>query len=190
MNIQWSKLPHLHKVAFETYIFLLRFCLFWKGKSLYLLNNYFKLICLWKSRPNSFMEGDEGGMFSKSPDWKPLFLLKTKIKQNPGCPNKEYNAIFKHIHENSRTCYRSKKICSNQWLGKYFVLGRTWGKQGIGEQVLFVPNTVGCLGGVTAIGKIYNFYPHLNLEPVFAILKLTRNYDAIYEYFFSWKLAI
>ena len=34
------------------------------------------------------MEGDEGGMFSKAPDWKPLFLLKIKIKQNPGCPNK------------------------------------------------------------------------------------------------------
>ena len=64
------------------------FCLFWKDKSLYLLNNYFRLNYLWISRPNSFMEGDEGGMFSKAPDWKPLFLLKIKIKQNPGCPNK------------------------------------------------------------------------------------------------------
>ena len=29
-------------------------------------------------------------------------LLKMKIKQNPGCPKKEYNAIFKHIHQNIR----------------------------------------------------------------------------------------
>ena len=44
------------------------------------------------------MEGNEVNIFSKAPDRIPLFLLKTKIKQNPGCPNKEYNAIFKHIH--------------------------------------------------------------------------------------------
>ena len=37
------------------------------------------------------MEGGEVGIFSKALDWKPLFLLKIKIKQNPGCPNKEYN---------------------------------------------------------------------------------------------------
>ena len=29
--------------------------------------------CYW---PNSFMKGDEGGIFSKAPDWKTLFLLK------------------------------------------------------------------------------------------------------------------
>ena len=42
--------------------------------------------CYWS---NSFMKRDEGGIFSKAPDWKTLFLLKMKIKQNPGCPNKE-----------------------------------------------------------------------------------------------------
>ena len=26
-----------------------------------------------------------------------------------------------------------KKICSDQWLGKYFILGRTQAKQGIGK---------------------------------------------------------
>ena len=57
-------------------------------------------------------------------------------------------------------------------------------KQSIREQVLFVPNTVGCLGGVTTIGKVCNFYPHWSLEPVFAVLKLTRNYYVIYEQFF------
>ena len=31
------------------------------------------------------MEGDEGGIFSKASDGRPLFLLKIKIKQNPSC---------------------------------------------------------------------------------------------------------
>ena len=42
--------------------------------------------CYW---PNFFMKGDEGGIFSKAPAWKTLLLLKMKIKQNLGCPNKE-----------------------------------------------------------------------------------------------------
>ena len=36
------------------------------------------------------MKGDEGGIFSKAPGQKPLLLLKIKIKQNTGCPSKEY----------------------------------------------------------------------------------------------------
>ena len=35
------------------------------------------------------MEGNEGGIFSKAPDIKSLLLLKIKIRQNPGCPNKK-----------------------------------------------------------------------------------------------------
>ena len=46
------------------------------------------------------MEGDVGGIFSEAPDWKSLFLLKIKIKQNSGCPNKEYNAILQYIQYN------------------------------------------------------------------------------------------
>ena len=41
--------------------------------------------CHW---PYPFMKGDEGDIFSKAPEWKTLFLLKMKIKQNLGCPNK------------------------------------------------------------------------------------------------------
>ena len=40
------------------------------------------------------MEGDKGGIFSEVSDRKSLSLFKIKIKQNPGRPNKEYNAIF------------------------------------------------------------------------------------------------
>ena len=53
------------------------------------------------------MEGDEGGIFSKTP--KSLFSLKIKIKQSSGCPNKECNAIFMHINQNIRAYPRSKK---------------------------------------------------------------------------------
>ena len=35
------------------------------------------------------MERDEGGISSKAP--------RIKIKQNPDCPNKEYNVIFKNF---------------------------------------------------------------------------------------------
>ena len=58
---------------------------------------------------NSSMEADEGGNFSKAPDRKSMFFLKIKIEQNSDCPNKEYNAIFKHNHQNIRACPRSKK---------------------------------------------------------------------------------
>ena len=55
------------------------------------------------------MEADEGGNFSKAPDRKSMFFLKIKIEQNSDCPNKDYNAIFKHNHQNIRACPRSKK---------------------------------------------------------------------------------
>ena len=68
------------------------------------------------SRPYSFMQEDEGGIFSKATDWKPLFLLKIKIKQNLGCLNKEYNAIFEHIHQNIRVFPKTKKFeLNNDW---------------------------------------------------------------------------
>ena len=35
-------------------------------------------------------------------------LLKIKIKQNPGCLNKEYNAIFEYIHLEIKAYPRSK----------------------------------------------------------------------------------
>ena len=56
------------------------------------------------------MEGGEGDIFSKAPDWKPLFFYKIKIKQNPCCTNKEYNAIFKHMHHNIRIYFRIKNL--------------------------------------------------------------------------------
>ena len=66
----------------------------------------FKLNCFWKSRPSSSTEGSE----------REKFLSKTKIKQNTGCWNKEYNAIFEYIHQSIRTYPRRKKsTLINNW---------------------------------------------------------------------------
>ena len=78
------------------------------------------------------MIGDEGGIFSEALDWKFLFLLKRQINQNSICPNKEYNAIFKYIHQNIMTYCRSQKICIDQRYGKYYcILGRIQTKSGL-----------------------------------------------------------
>ena len=88
------------------------------------------------------MEGTEVGIFIKAPAWIHLFLLKIKIQQNPSYPRKEHNTIFKHIHQNIRAYPRSKKICIDQWLWKYYcILRKIWVKRGVGKQVWFVPNT-------------------------------------------------
>ena len=55
------------------------------------------------------MEGDEGDIFSKAPDSKPLFLLKIKIKYDPGYPNQEYYAIFEHTDQNIRSIPEVRK---------------------------------------------------------------------------------
>ena len=82
-------------VAFETCIF-----------SVFLL---FLLILEYLEQVLPLKEIKEGGIFSKVPDWTPLVLFKIKIKQNPGCARKEYNVIFKLIHQNIRAYPRSKK---------------------------------------------------------------------------------
>ena len=51
------------------------------------------------------MEGDKGANFSKAPE--SLFLLKIKIEQNSGYPNKVYNAM-------SLSIPKLKKICIDQ----------------------------------------------------------------------------
>ena len=58
------------EVAFKTCIFLVQFYYFWKDVF------YFIRIYFWICRPSSSMDRDEGGIFSKAPDWKPLFLIK------------------------------------------------------------------------------------------------------------------
>lgn len=55
------------------------------------------------------MEGDERDNLSQAPDSKPSFLLKIKIKYDPGYPNQEYYAIFEHTDQNIRSIPEVKK---------------------------------------------------------------------------------
>ena len=59
LHCYYNEYPEKQKASFYIKLpmkptFLLCFCHLWKSKSLYLLSNYFKLIYLWISRPNSF----------------------------------------------------------------------------------------------------------------------------------------
>ena len=125
---------------------------------------FYKRIYFRISRQNSSMEGNEVGVFIKALDWIPLFFLKIKIKQNPGYLNEQYNAIFKHIHQNIRAYPRSKKICTDQLLWKYYCLfRRVRAKRDVGEQVWFVPNTFGGSEGQCHLRKIWLFLPSFRL---------------------------
>ena len=137
------------------------------------------------------MEGNEVGIFVKAPDWMPLFLLKIKIKQNPGYPNKEYNVIFKHIHQNNRVYRRSKKIFIDQWLWKYYCLfRRVQTKWGVSKQVWFVPNTFGGFGEQCHLRKIWLFLLSFKLGNSIPSTKLTKNCFVNVSISFSRQLVI
>ena len=99
-----------------------------------------KRIHFWITRQNSSMEGDEVGIFSKAPDWKPLFLLKIKIKQNTGYPNKEYNLAFKHFPQHIRVYPRSKKKYALKMIRKILHIENLSKVRCL--QIWCVPNTV------------------------------------------------
>ena len=105
-----------------------------------------------------------------------LFLFEIKIQQNPGCPNKEYNAIFKHIHQNIKAYTKSKNTCIDQLLGNYCTLRKIRAKQGFGEQVWFVPNTVGGSRVSHNPRKCCNFFLYLSLETSFCSTETNTNF--------------
>ena len=113
------------------------------------------------------MEGDEGAIFRKAPDWKSLFLLKI-IKQILGCPNKEYNAIFKHIHQNIKAYHRSKKKSGLINDGKNIFAYWKESKQSesLGNKLDFFQIQLGGLSGGTTPGKFYSFFFHLNWHKI------------------------
>ena len=117
MNIQWSKLPSytwscLWNLHFLLFLFFLESHVFGNFKF-----NYVRI-----SRQNYSMEGDEGDIFSKAPVCKLFLLLKIKIKQNPGCQNKEYNATFEHIYRIIMAYPTIKKVFIDQWLWKCYCI--------------------------------------------------------------------
>ena len=90
---------------------LVNFCYFWKDKSLLILSLF---ISEYLDQIPPYREMKEG--LSVKLQNENMFLLKIKIKQNPGCPNKGYNAILKYIHQNIRA-YTSRKKTEliNDW---------------------------------------------------------------------------
>ena len=87
--------------------------------------------------------------------------------------------------------FLSKLIHGRSWLRKSFcLLGRILAKWGIGEQVRFVPNTVGESGSDPILGKFCKIYSLLILESVFAGLKLTRSCYINMNISFSGKLEV
>ena len=114
--------------------------------------------------------------------------IKNKIKTR--CPKKEYDAIFEHFYQNIKAYRTCKKICIDQWLGKYFcLLAGIQAKWGLGEQTRFDPITVEESGGNPVLGKFCKFYSHLILGPLFSGIKLTKNCYINVNISFSEKLA-
>ena len=129
------------------------------------------------------MEGDEVGISSKIPNWKLLFLLRTKIKRNADCPNKD---IFKHIHQNIRAHPKSKKSALINDCGNTVAYSeQSKQSEGVGEQVRFVLNLLWRSVGWCHPRKCGCFYSHLiRSETVFRAGKLIQN---CYKHMFFWK---
>ena len=113
------------------------------------------------------------GIFSKSPDQKPLFLLQIKLK------NKTQVAQISSIMQSSNTFIRIsgptpevQKDLHWPMIGKILHIGKNLNKARCWRKSLVCPKH---LGGVTMLGKYCNFSPFSNLETVFPALKLTRN---------------
>ena len=84
--------------------------------------HFLACFCYW---PNFFRKGDEGNIFSKAPGWRTLFLLKIKIKQNPGCQNKEWKCSLQKISS-------EYECLSGPVIGKILHIGKNMSKRGVG----------------------------------------------------------
>ena len=86
-------------------------------------------------------------IFRKAPDRKPLFLLKIKIKQNPGCSNNQHNVVLKHFRQNTRAYPRSKKNLHWPMIGKMLHIGKNLSKARCWQKSLVCPKcSLGILG--------------------------------------------
>ena len=158
----------------ETCIFLVCFCYFWKVKFA-----YFKLIYFRISKQNYSKERGEVGIFSKAPDWKPLFLLKIKHKQNPGCRNKQYRFQFLNTFIRiSGPILEVKKLPLINDYENIIAYGKSKSKgrcRRTSEVCSKYINTFGGLKVGGTPGKFGYFYSRLSLKTIFLALKLTQN---------------
>ena len=71
-------------------------------------------------------------------------------------------SFFKHIHQNIMAYCRSKKICIDQWLGKYYcILERIQAKPGLANKLGLSQIQLGWVPG-----KFCNFYPQLKWHKI------------------------
>ena len=117
-------------------------------------------LCYW---PNSFMKGDEGGIFSKAPDRKPLLLTQAAQTRNIG-----------PIPEVKKNLHWPIMISKMLHIGKNLSKPRCW------QTSLVCPKYSWRVWG----WKILQFL-ELILETVFPALKLTRNCYLNMKIYFS-----
>ena len=134
--------------------FCFNFCLFLLYLKLLSWNLHFYSVFLLLTK--FLYEKRWWSISSKVPDRKSLFLVDIKIKQNPGCPNKQYNVVFKHFRQNIRAYPKIKKNLYWQWLGKCCILGRIWAKW---DKSLVSPKYSWGVGGSRNSKKILQFFP-------------------------------
>ena len=88
----------------------------------------------------------------------PLLLLKIKIREDTGCPSKEYNAIFEHIYQNIRAILGVKKsTVINDYENIAYSDESEQGKVQVSKCDLFLGFLVG-LRHSTASGKFGYFW--------------------------------
>ena len=179
-NIQWSKQPRYNWSCLC--IFYCIFVTFGKIDRCLFQADYFLIYRL------KFLRGRR---WKKHFQWcsrlKTLFLLQIKIRLKSGCPIKEYNAIFKHIHQIIKAHSRSKKESAliND-------IGKIRTRGGVSEQFWFFSNTAGRgrSKGSRNWRQILQFYSHVRLVRVVPALNLTQNCYINMSISFSWNLAI
>ena len=115
-----------------------------------------------------------------------------KDRLKSGCPIKEYNAIFKHIHQIIKAHREVKKNLHWSIIRKISYIGKIRTRGGVSEQFWFFPNTAGRgrSKGSCNWRQILQFYSHVRLVRVVPALNLTQNCYINMSISFSWNLAI
>ena len=104
-------------------------------------------------------------------------MFQIKIEQNPGCPNKEYNAIYEYIHWNIGVypTNKEKSTLDNDWE----TIIRYWEEceeNNVSEnKCRLLQMQLSALVGKAFTGSFYNLCLHVSLETAFSALKLTQN---------------
>ena len=141
--------------------FLVYFCYFWKDNSFLILNlfisEYLDQIPPWKENKDAF---------SVTLQTENLFLFKIKIKQNSGCQNKEYNTIFKNIHQSIRGYSRSKENLHWSMIVKISHIEKNLSKVHCWRTIWVCSRYIGGSGGAVTPESLETVFPALNWHKI------------------------